>query len=296
VTKKPPYEQYQDDIIKELGFSDFANAERSYAFNLRVAQSAISACGAMAGFVSALKDMSKRYAGGRSSLLFYPSDFGQEIRLLTKPFASVVQKLYRSNVVFNRQFPNPSRQGYIVPRNLYEQVDDLVRGRIVCKYMDGPRFVCQELERHCNSVGLDSSYRELSTDAGYYAWHFYFRVPVELALEGGIEEIKMWVEIQISTQLAEVLTALTHELYETRRLGRADQSWKWDAASREFRSAYLGHGLHLLEGIIQNLKDDLLARPAMENGQPTVQCVESIGDFQDQRSVPIEATSRPEEN
>jgi hypothetical protein len=67
----------------------------------------------------------------------------------------------------------------------------------------------------------------------------------------------MWVEIQISTQLAEAITALTHGLYEARREGLSNysnKSWKWNAKSPEFRSAYIGHGLHLLEGMIQDFE------------------------------------------
>jgi hypothetical protein len=73
------------------------------------------------------------------------------------------------------------------------------------------------------------------------------------------------------TQLAEVITSLTHVLYEERRDGTADGgdgSWKWEARSQRFRSAYLGHGLHLLEGIIQTFKDEMLARPSPGGEQP----------------------------
>ena len=147
------------------------------------------------------------------------------------------------------------------PLKLYEEIDDLVRTRIVCKYMDGPEFVCQELENYCKDADLEFNYREKSTDAGYYAWHFYFRSQVELMLDGEVRAYAMWVEVQLSTQLAEVITSLTHDLYEERREDGADiknGGWNWDASSQRFRSAYLGHGLHLLEGVIQTFRDDVL--------------------------------------
>jgi hypothetical protein len=127
--------------------------------------------------------------------------------------------------------------------------------------MDGPKFVCAELSTYCADKNIPCHYRELSTDAGYYAWHFYFKAPVEIMpLGGDVESRLMWVEIQLTTQLAEVIGALTHGLYEERRTGRSSQDgdWKWDANSQRFRSAYLGHGLHLLEGIIQTFRDDVL--------------------------------------
>jgi hypothetical protein len=83
---------------------------------------------------------------------------------------------------------------------------------------------------------------------------------------------EIWVEIQFATQLSEVLTILTHDLYKTRRVSafpKKDQKgWKWDPASAEFRSAYLGHGLHLLEGLIQALKDELVAEPRQATSGP----------------------------
>jgi hypothetical protein len=140
-------------------------------------------------------------------------------------------------------------------------MDDLLRTRIECKYMDEPKFVCSHLSSYCKALNVEHRVRELSTDAGYYAWHFYFKAPVELMPLGGeVEAGQMWVEIQLSTQLAEVITSLTHGLYEQRREGRAgisDTDWKWDAQSQYFRSAYIGHGLHLLEGIIQAFRDDV---------------------------------------
>ena len=77
-------------------------------------------------------------------------------------------------------------------------------------------------------------------------------------LHGEVQEHMMWAELQLSTQLAEVITSLTHGLYEERRAASGDDrggNWKWDAGSPLFRSAYLGHGLHLLEGVIQTFRE-----------------------------------------
>ncbi|QLF70523.1 hypothetical protein FE840_013810 [Peteryoungia desertarenae] len=137
--------------------------------------------------------------------------------------------------------------------------------------MDGPEHVCQTLEKECEAAGIEHRYKDVGTDAGYYAWHFYFRYPAELMLGGNIEHRRLWVELQFTTQLAEVITILTHQLYEERRSGRnhgVGSKWKWDATSNRFRSAYLGHGLHLLEGIIQGLKDDLVAPPKRDEEKP----------------------------
>ena len=274
---KPSFEEYLTAAAGALGSGDDpATAERSYIFNLRSAHQSVMASGVMSGVLVALKEMRHLYSSGRPDLLFYPADIPEDLGFLQKPFRSAIHKLYRHNIVYNRNYPNPPREGALEPALIYEKIDDLLRTRLVCKYMDGPRFVCEQLRAHCDSQGIASRFRELSTDAGYYAWHFYFQAPVELMIENIVHQKSMWVEIQMSTQLAEVITSLTHGLYEARRAGSLEaegHNWKWDASSVRFRSAYLGHGLHLLEGIIQTFKDDMLnaarAEAATQSARPS---------------------------
>jgi hypothetical protein len=270
VTQKPLFEQYLLTTASELGFeNDPANAERSYKFNLRSAHQSVTSGDVMSGILAALKEMSQHYAGGNPTLLFYPSDRIDDLSLLQKPFRSTIDKIYRKNVLYNRSYPSAPPDGFIEVVHLYENIDDLLRTRLVCKYMDGPKYVCEHLDTHCKAQGIASYFRELSTDAGYYAWHFYFQAPAEIMINHIVEEKQIWVEIQITTQLAEVIGSLTHGLYEARRSGRLDtegRGWKWDAGSQRFRSAYLGHGLHLLEGIIQTFKDDVLGAQTIQSG------------------------------
>jgi ppGpp synthetase/RelA/SpoT-type nucleotidyltranferase len=174
----------------------------------------------MSGILAALKEMSRHYAVGNPNLLFYPPDRVDDLRILQKPFRSVIDKLYRRNVLYNSSYPAAPRDGFIEVVNFYEEIDDLLRTMIVCKYMDGPKYVCENLSAYCDSIGIVSHYRELSTDAGYYAWHFYFQTPVDLIINKIIDERRIWVEIQLTTQLAEVINSLTHGLYEARRSGR----------------------------------------------------------------------------
>lgn len=66
----------------------------------------------------------------------------------------------------------------------------------------------------------------------------------------------MWVELQFTTQLAEVISSLTHFQYESQRLGEEfEEDWRWNVNSKQFRPFYIAHGLHLLEGIILEYRD-----------------------------------------
>ena len=291
VIEKPTAESYRQSAIAELGFETSQLAERAYQFNMRAAHQSALSSPELGQITARLRSMPDRYAPGRDHLLFYPA-IPQELSLLIKPFASTVDKLYRSNILYNRQYPELPTEGGIEPRQFYEKIEDLLRTRLVCKYMDGPRFVCEDLKQFCDQNGIQSKFRELSTSAGYYAWHFYVQVSVELMLDTQVVPKGVWVEIQISTQLAEVLTALTHELYEARRssgAGPKNNDWKWDASSRDFRSAYLGHGLHLIEGVIQNLKDDLLQQSPAKHDESTPQLTKPSSSFEKQPSVGSDA-------
>jgi hypothetical protein len=248
--------------VAELGFGvDAAKAESLYKINLTSALQAVLASAEFQGISKCLEDMRVRYANGNPELLFYGSGSNADLTFNTKPFQSTIDKLYRRNVVYNRNYPNPPNGRVVSATELYESIDDLIRSRIICKYMDGPPFVCKSLEEYCASVGISCNFRDVSTEAGYYAWHFYFRIPVELSICSDVVTRSISVEIQFSTQLAEAISALTHGLYEERRTGAGsadDRGWRWDASSQRFRSTYIGHGLHLLEGMIQTFRDDVL--------------------------------------
>jgi hypothetical protein len=105
----------------------------------------------------------------------------------------------------------------------------------------------------------------MNSDMGYYAWHCYMRIPLEIMIHDSVEIKKIWFELQVTTQLAEVITGLTHGLYEGQRVRSSRamaNEWRWRPKSQQFRSAYLGHTLHLLEGIIQTFRDEVLGLEA----------------------------------
>lgn len=262
--EKPSFEEFKVEFLAAQGnAAAIDKEERSYNFRIQAARNGALETKEMVLILSALKEVEEIYHPGRPDLLFYPRIVPYEITLHSKPFQSVIHKAYRRNVIFNRSYPRENKDGNLDLSNLYSTVDDLLRTRFVCKYLDGPQFVCNFLESICEKNGIEYSYRDLGTGAGYYSWHFYFKIPIAMMIADDVAEIKIWVEIQLSTQLAEVITGLTHELYESRREGGGSGDtdfWKWKPETRQFKAAYLGHGLHLLEGIIQQLKDEVFPK------------------------------------
>lgn len=200
MSEKPSFEDYIAKCVADLGFeSEHAKAEGLYKINLAAARQTVLASDSLKGIIARLDEMRKRYARGNSDLLFYRTNLVSDLNFLQKPFLSTLHKLYRRNVLFNKNYPNPPVRGFIEIPRLYEEIDDLIRGRLICKYMDGPAFVCEELASYCSQAGVDCRTRNLSTDAGYYAWHFYFKVQVDLSVLNDLSPRNLWVELQLST-------------------------------------------------------------------------------------------------
>jgi ppGpp synthetase/RelA/SpoT-type nucleotidyltranferase len=184
-----------------------------------------------------------------------------ELRLSVKPFASVIEKMYRMNILWNKNYPSEPAKGWVNPMNLYSKIDDLVRGTLVCRFADGPSFVTSQVSQYADSLGLVGHGYSQERDDGYYAFHCYVAFQVDL-FDGEWNSVRsnVKVEIQLTTQPQEVLRGLTHPLYERRRLQADDKSgkWKWEFGSSRFKLAYLGHSLHLLESMILDSREGLL--------------------------------------
>jgi hypothetical protein len=194
----------------------------------------------------------------------YPLFVSNEIpKLMTKPFESVVEKSFRKNVLDNRNWPEAPDKGWVFPDKWYGQINDLIRTCFVVKYLDGVNFLAKEFEGKANENGyINRTYLE-AREEGYYAAHFYFQFPCEIPKEDwDTKEEIISIELQITTQLQEVIRRLLHEYYETKRstAKKSNTKWQWDYKSDEFSANYLGHILHYVEGMIMDLRDNRLDR------------------------------------
>lgn len=261
--ERPSQVAYFAEHGAALGFPDpLESGKAIYDFNLTNARNRLQFDGLMSNLTAFLVELASDYAGGRPELLYYPAK-PSDLQLLAKPYASMLTKVYRINCLHNLAYPAPPRRGLIEHATIYShvQMNDLLRTRLICKYMDGPKFVAEALARFCASRELEFRSYPMHSDTGYHAWHCYIRNPIDIAIGGDVESREMWMELQVTTQLAEIITVLTHGLYETSRVrspASSGDEWRWDPRTQRFRSAYLGHTLHLLEGIIQTFRDDVL--------------------------------------
>jgi len=143
---------------------------------------------------------------------------------------------------------------------MFGKINDLVRSKIVCRHINEPAIIAQEILKLAQGVNLKASGRAQTKDEGYYAHHGYISVPVSLVNRAWQEfEESVRFEIQITTEMQNMLYELTHTFYDKERhiVPKDPHSWKWDYRSARFSASYLSHTLHLVEGMILQLYEDI---------------------------------------
>lgn len=181
----------------------------------------------------------------------------------TKPFDSFLLKTFRQNVLGNDKWPEPPDGGWLLPENWFSRVNDTVRTYFVVKYLDDVNFLAAQLADRSTAAGYDYRVDYEAKEEGYYAAHFYITFPCEVPSEDwDTKEQTISIEIQITTQLQEVIRRLLHKYYEQRRVERPkpDVKWQWDYRSDEFAANYLGHILHYVEGMIMDVRDKRIGK------------------------------------
>ena len=178
--------------------------------------------------------------------------------LLVKPYESFMEKTYRKNISFNKCFPDSPPNGWLLPSNWFSNINDVSRTMIVVKYLDGVKHLSEWIKTLCKEKDIPVRVFYEAREEGYYASHIYIDLEVEIPKMGwDTELIPVKIEIQVTTQLQEMIKDMLHQHYEASRIGskKRSQKWQWDYKSDEFSANYLGHILHYLEGIIMNVRD-----------------------------------------
>src|SRR5262249_35545324 len=170
-------------------------------------------------------------------------------------------KTFRTNVLQNKKWPQPPtwlrQQKWVLPRNWFTMINDIVRACFVVKYFDGVKFLLARLEEECENTDTRHHSVFHAREEGHYAAHLYITYETEiLSIDMRPELVTTTAELQITTQLQEVIRGMLHKYYESRRQkAEPSDDWKWDHNSNEFATNYLGHVLHYLEGMIVATRD-----------------------------------------
>ena len=181
-----------------------------------------------------------------------------------KQFEGFLLKTFRENVLENGNWVEeeaPPTGGWILPNNWYSRINDIVRTCFVVRYLDGVYFIRNKIQALCKEDSeRDFDCKFKAKEEGYYAAHIYTWEKCEIprSIEFGTEEVSVSVEIQITTQLKEVIVDLLHKYYDERRRklpSTAEELWQWDYTSEEFATNYLGHILHYVDGMIVGIRE-----------------------------------------
>lgn len=178
--------------------------------------------------------------------------------VVTKSLKSLLNKAYRKDVLRNNQFPSEPKGGWISQNNWFEEIHDLVRTSFEVKYLDGVKFLLEKMKKVADETGTTFQYSFEARDEGYYAAHAIATVRLDiLTQEWERSPIEMDVEIQVTTELQEMIKGLLHKYYEENRkkIVNSDYKWQWDYTCEQFVPNYMGHIAHYIEGMIVDIRD-----------------------------------------
>lgn len=184
------------------------------------------------------------------------SDFNTKINI--KPFDSFLLKTYRMNILQNTNWPKEPNDGWILPTNWFLKIKDVIRTLLVVKYLDGVVFLLNKTRSLCEEKNSNCAIQLEAKEEGYYAAHLYTKQTFEIPTKTwDTEKIDVNIEIQITTQLQEVIRRMLHKYYEAKRkkIEKEEVKWQWNYTSDEFSANYLGHILHYIEGMIMEIRE-----------------------------------------
>ena len=212
---------------------------------------------------------SKFWKGLQSNLIDYNDEYYlkngypllriEALNLFSKSYSSLLNKTFRKNILLNNDFPNEPINGWITPDNWFSIIKDLLRTTITVRYLDGVEFITNKIKELATENNFSFHVDFEAREEGYYAAHITVGGKFTIVDENWEAiEIEIPIEIQITTQLQEVIKGLLHKMYEDIRIlpnEVKNQKWQWDYKSKEFSSNYLGHILHYVEGMILEVRD-----------------------------------------
>lgn len=178
--------------------------------------------------------------------------------IYVKPFDSFLLKTYRYNILLNSHYPKPPRRGWMLPPDWYSNINDVFRTTFTVKYLDGVEFLLNYMLDVGKQTGFNIENAYEARIEGYYAAHLYYKKSCDVPkLDFTTETREFSFEIQITTEIKEMIKNILHPFYQRSRLRERmkGKDWRWDYGSDEFIANNLGHILHYVEGAIVQVRE-----------------------------------------
>jgi ppGpp synthetase/RelA/SpoT-type nucleotidyltranferase len=254
-TGKPAYDQYKAWLLETHKVSVDPQMENHYAVICDTAHRAFEQCEVWTGIVSGLRELNDKFLISHKCALMK----GFSPRIVTKPFNSFLEKTYRKNILFNSNFPEPPKGGWLLPDNCHSAINDIIRTTITVNYLDGVEYVLGHVQRAASERGVGTASDNEARMEGYYAIHLYYRKEIRvIGRDFTSKECEFSFEIQITTEIKEIVKTILHAFYDKARLAATKdggRDWRWDYKSDEFVANNIGHVIHYIEGMIVQVRD-----------------------------------------
>lgn len=253
--QRPTIHSYSDWFKDKFQIELYAKPSSIYQYVIQKLMGDFENCDLWKEFEANINNYNDEYRINKG----YPLLKIEPLIISAKPYKSLINKCYRKNILLNANYPEPPINGWISPANWFIKINDLLRTTMTVRYLDGVEFMVSKIQTLTNKYKFSFDVNYEAREEGYYAAHITIAGKFSIVdNEWNVIEVNFPFEIQITTQLQEVIKSLLHKMYEEIRvLPKIETSnkWQWDYKSREFRSNYLGHILHYIEGMILEVRD-----------------------------------------
>lgn len=190
------------------------------------------------------------YYSDKASYLFH---YPKLPKFRAKEASRIKDKLYRKREEFdkaNKEF---------LPGLLYlPNINDLVRTRVECNYLDGIEFLSAKFIDLAQSLNIKHRLEKESKETGYYAQHFYILQEITVKNAGKTSISGIECELQIATALSSHIWRSTHPTYEQYRSQQVKSTdWQWNPDDPRFIATHIGHATHLVDGLILKNREEI---------------------------------------
>jgi hypothetical protein len=135
-------------------------------------------------------------------------------------------------------------------------LNDIVRTRIACPFIDGVEFLATKLSELAIDRGIFLERSREGRLEGYFAQHINISQRVIYQL-GGIDRLAdITCEIQVASEMATRMWDVGHAIYElVRGQESTPENWQWSPHDPRFIANQLGHTIHLADGLLVQIRD-----------------------------------------
>lgn len=254
--KKPNFENYNKWLYDNHRISINESTKNLYSTTVESMKTSFEASDFWEYLEGNIATFQQQYLVKTGYQLFAPYF---KLETNSKPYNSFLLKTYRKNILNNKNWPNEPNCKWVFPDNWFSKTNDIIRFLFVAKYLDGTEFIKDVIYKYCQEKDIKPEIHYEVREEGYYSVHIYIPFEFEApCLDWSTVIITTKIEIQIITQLQEVIRELLHKEYCKKRSKpkKSLKTWQWDYNSAAFSSNYLGHMLQYLEGNIIKIRNN----------------------------------------